>query len=57
MIKRLVTSAILAATALGVPLQTAAADETLFVPSLSYRTGPFAGGGIPLANGYKDYFT
>ena len=56
MIKNLVTSAVLAATALGVHVQTAVGDETLFVPSLSYRTGPFAGGGIPLANGYKDYF-
>ena len=28
----------------------------LYVPSLTYRTGPFAGGGIPLANGYADYF-
>ena len=27
----------------------------LYVPSLSYRTGPFAGGGIPFANGFADY--
>ncbi|MBX2879069.1 MAG: ABC transporter substrate-binding protein, partial [Granulosicoccus sp.] len=26
------------------------------MPSLSYRTGPFAGGGTPFADGYADYF-
>ncbi len=31
--------------------------EELYVPNLSYRTGPFAGGGIPIANGFNDYFT
>lgn len=35
----------------------AAAEDTLYIPSLSYRTGPFAGGGIPNANGFADYFT
>ena len=29
----------------------------LVFPSLSYRTGPFASGGIPFADGYADYFT
>ncbi|MEP5760790.1 MAG: ABC transporter substrate-binding protein [Litoreibacter sp.] len=29
----------------------------LVFPSLSYRTGPFAAGGIPFADGYADYFT
>lgn len=29
----------------------------LVFPSLSYRTGPFAAGGIPVADGYADYFT
>lgn len=33
-----------------------AQSEELYVPSLSYRTGPFAGGGIPFANGFADYF-
>jgi len=36
--------------------QMAQAEETMFVPSLSYRTGPFASGGTPLANGFADYF-
>ena len=34
----------------------AQAGDTLFIPSLTYRTGPFAGGGIPFANGFADYF-
>ncbi|MEH6833612.1 MULTISPECIES: ABC transporter substrate-binding protein [Falsihalocynthiibacter] len=29
----------------------------LMFPSLSYRTGPYAAGGIPFADGYADYFT
>jgi len=28
----------------------------LVIPSLSYRTGPYASGGVPLADGYADYF-
>ncbi|MCC5972238.1 MAG: ABC transporter substrate-binding protein [Pararhodobacter sp.] len=31
--------------------------QTLHFPSLSYRTGPFAAGGIPFADGYSDYLT
>jgi branched-chain amino acid transport system substrate-binding protein len=29
----------------------------LMLPSLSYRTGPYAVGGIPFADGYADYIT
>ena len=29
----------------------------LVIPDLSYRTGPFAAGGIPFSDGYQDYFT
>jgi len=32
------------------------AEDTMYMPSLSYRTGPFAGGGTPFADGYADYF-
>ncbi|MGH1464567.1 MAG: ABC transporter substrate-binding protein [Cognatishimia sp.] len=35
----------------------APAMADLVFPSLSYRTGPFAAGGIPFADGYADYFT
>lgn len=34
---------------------TAQAQESIYVPLLSYRTGPFAGSGIPIANGMSDY--
>ena len=46
-----------AATAMTVTgfASTASYAEELYVPSLSYRTGPFAGGGIPFANGFADY--
>jgi branched-chain amino acid transport system substrate-binding protein len=33
----------------------AAAQDSLFVPLLTYRTGPFANSGIPIANGMHDY--
>ena len=33
------------------------AQDTLNLPNLSYRTGPFATSGIPLANGQIDYLT
>jgi branched-chain amino acid transport system substrate-binding protein len=35
----------------------ALAQDTLNLPNLSYRTGPFATSGIPLANGQADYLT
>ncbi len=34
----------------------AQAEDTMYMPSMSYRTGPFAGGGTPFADGYADYF-
>ena len=46
--------ALLATAALAVA--TPAMAELVF-PSLSYRTGPYAPGGIPFADGYMDYFT
>jgi branched-chain amino acid transport system substrate-binding protein len=50
--KKLLTMAIAGLIAAG-PVM---ADELVF-PSLSYRTGPYAAGGIPFADGYADYFT
>ena len=54
-LKRLIAGTILAGTLAGAALP-AFADE-LFVPLFSYRTGPFAGSGIPIANGMHDYLT
>jgi branched-chain amino acid transport system substrate-binding protein len=43
---------------LAVPAVDAAqADDSIFVPLFTYRTGPFAGSGTPIANGMHDYLT
>jgi branched-chain amino acid transport system substrate-binding protein len=47
--------AALVAAAIATAAPTFAQD--LHFPSLSYRTGPFAAGGIPFADGYSDYLT
>ena len=36
-------------------LATAQAEDGLYVPLFTYRTGPFAGSGTPYANGLTDY--
>jgi branched-chain amino acid transport system substrate-binding protein len=33
----------------------AQAEDGIFIPLFTYRTGPFAGSGIPIANGMADY--
>lgn len=46
------------ALATGVLAELAPAeDRAVFIPSLAYRTGPYAPSGIPWANGFADYFT
>ncbi len=47
----------LATLALGATMSAGPVMADLVFPSLSYRTGPFAAGGIPFADGYADYFT
>lgn len=39
-----------------VALPAAAQEATQFIPVLSYRTGPYAPSGIPVANGTVDYY-
>ena len=46
-----VTAAMLAAGSVAV------AQDSIYAPNLSYRTGPFASTGIPLMDGQKDYIT
>ena len=46
-----------ALVAAGPVAATTAAAYELTIPSLVYRTGAYAPGGIPFANGYADYFT
>jgi branched-chain amino acid transport system substrate-binding protein len=37
------------------PVSTASAEDSLYVPLLTYRTGPYAGSGIGIADGMHDY--
>ncbi len=49
----------LGAAVLAAPFAVSApalAEDTLYLPKLVYRTGPFAPGGIPTANGAVDYW-
>ena len=46
----------LTAIALALAVASPAMAE-LVVPNMSYRTGPYAPGGIPYADGFNDYFT
>ncbi len=45
------------AAAIAVPAIGEAYAELLYVPLLTYRTGPFAGSGVPIGNGMADYLT
>ena len=55
-LKHLVLGAALASLVGGSVLVSQAAADTL-VPLFTYRTGPFANSGIPIANGMHDYMT
>lgn len=37
------------------PVQAQDSKDANFVPLFTYRTGPFSGSGIPIANGMRDY--
>ncbi|VAW16915.1 ABC-type branched-chain amino acid transport systems, periplasmic component [hydrothermal vent metagenome] len=52
---RMIAAAFVATFGAGLVAETAAAQEGIFVPLLTYRTGAFAGSGIPVANGMADY--
>ena len=40
----------------GIAVSKAAFAAEQFFPMLVYRTGPYAPSGIPVANGFRDYF-
>ena len=48
--------AVVAMTGISSTTVQVAADEQ-FIPMLVYRTGPYAPSGIPVANGFRDYYT
>lgn len=49
------TTAAVLASVLPPVTPAAAADDALYVPLMTYRTGAFAGSGIPIADGMRDY--
>ena len=46
----------LTGAALAALIAAGPAAAELVIPDLSYRTGPYAAGGIPFSDGYQDYF-
>ena len=56
---RSILIAVLVLALAGGPLATAALAQggSIFIPLLVYRTGPYAPSGIPIANGFVDYFS
>lgn len=58
MLKKLAFTGLGALTVLSGLLAPAAyAQNEQFIPMLVYRTGPYAPSGIPVANGFRDYYT
>jgi branched-chain amino acid transport system substrate-binding protein len=54
---KILSGAVLA-LALAAPAVTpAAAEDSIYVPLFTYRTGPFGGSGTPIADGMHDYLT
>ena len=47
---------VLALVAGGLATAALAQSTSIFIPLLVYRTGPYAPSGIPIANGFVDYF-
>lgn len=52
---RLVAAAALAAGLAGLSPAPVLAQDSLYMPLMTYRTGPFAGSGVPIADGMRDY--
>ncbi|MEN8259769.1 MAG: ABC transporter substrate-binding protein [Pseudomonadota bacterium] len=49
---------LVAGAAFAVPVAvTAASAQSIFIPMGTYRTGPFAPNGTPIANGFRDWYT
>ncbi len=53
----LIGSLAAAVAALGLGALAAQAQNEQFIPTLTYRTGPYAPSGVPIANGFRDYYT
>jgi len=57
MIFKRLTGALVAALVAAPFMVSSASAYELVLPSLDYRTGPYAPNGIPFANGYSEYLT
>jgi branched-chain amino acid transport system substrate-binding protein len=57
-LRKFVNVAVTMVTVVG-PMVAMGADsqKEMFIPTMAYRTGPYAPSGIPWANGFADYFT
>jgi branched-chain amino acid transport system substrate-binding protein len=47
---------LMAGATLAAPMMATPAAADVFFPGLTYRTGPFAPGGTPIANGVRDWY-
>ena len=45
------------ALSLALPVTAVLAEDSIYVPLFTYRTGAFAGSGTPIADGMHDYLT
>ncbi|HEV8310390.1 MAG TPA: ABC transporter substrate-binding protein [Methylomirabilota bacterium] len=54
---RRVIIGLLAIVVMAAPAVASAQAKEVFIPLLVYRTGPYAPSGIPIANGFVDYFS
>jgi branched-chain amino acid transport system substrate-binding protein len=55
-LKHFVLATAFAAGAVSAAPGAASAEDSIYIPLFTYRTGAFAGSGIPIANGMADYF-
>jgi branched-chain amino acid transport system substrate-binding protein len=54
-LRKHVLGLLLASTVAAACADAARADDQIYIPLLTYRTGPFAGSGTPIADGMHDY--
>ena len=53
--KTSILAGLLTAATIAVSVLPAAAQDSIYVPLFTYRTGPFSGSGIYIAEGMHDY--
>lgn len=54
---RKITLGVAASAAIAAPMVATPAAADVFFPMLTYRTGPYAPNGTPIANGFRDWYT